>query len=370
MWERAENLGAYRFVPPVDAVRERRGQTAAGGTAGRDRGGRALRSGAKSADRRFRGAERRTSCTSLPEQAPDLDAIVFGHSHQQLEGRLVGKVLLVQPKNWGASLARLDFTLERRPAGGWKCVENSRLIPVTAQTAAAPDLMETGEALRRSGAALPRYAGSHSARALSAARGREEDTAVVDAIQRVQLFYSKADVSFTALFDPEVRIPQGQVTVRQIAALYPYDNELLAIEGTGKMVKDALENAARFFSGNSMPGFNYDMAEGVEYEIDRSRARRRPHSQLALARQAADAGTEAAHRDQQLSRRRQRRVHDVPRREGRMALRRGHSRPVDSLLHGAQDDPRRTNGKLEAREVRREYFPQRNSDVKYLIPRP
>jgi 2',3'-cyclic-nucleotide 2'-phosphodiesterase/3'-nucleotidase len=110
-----------------------------------------------------------------------------------------------------------------------------------------------------------------SDRELSAARGREEDTAVVDAIQRVQLFYSKADVSFTALFDPEVRIPQGQVTVRQIAALYPYDNELVLIEGTGKMVKDALENAARFFSGNGMPGFNYDMAEGVEYEIDRSR---------------------------------------------------------------------------------------------------
>jgi 2',3'-cyclic-nucleotide 2'-phosphodiesterase (5'-nucleotidase family) len=46
---------------------------------------------------------------------------------------------------------------------------------------------------------------------------------------------------------------------------------LLAIEGTGKMVKDALENAARFFSANGMPGFNYDMAEGVDYEIDPSR---------------------------------------------------------------------------------------------------
>jgi 2',3'-cyclic-nucleotide 2'-phosphodiesterase/3'-nucleotidase len=37
------------------------------------------------------------------------------------------------------------------------------------------------------------------------------------------------------------------------------------------MVKGALENAARSFSGNGMAGFNYDMAEGVEYEIDRSR---------------------------------------------------------------------------------------------------
>jgi len=50
------------------------------------------------------------------------------------------------------------------------------------------------------------------------------------------------------------------------------------------MIRAALENAARFFrtcpkascAGGSlinpdMPGFNYDMAEGVEYEIDLTR---------------------------------------------------------------------------------------------------
>ena len=149
--------------------------------------------------------------------------------------------------------------------------KKSRLIPVTQQTAAARDVMELAKPYED---AAERYLGTPvatSVKELSAARGREEDTAVVDLVQRVQLFCAKADVSFTALFNPEVRIPQGQVTVRQIAALYPYDNELLAIEGTGKMVKDALENAARYFSGNGMPGFNYDMAAGVEYEIDRSR---------------------------------------------------------------------------------------------------
>src|SRR5205085_3940352 len=118
----------------------------------------------------------------------------------------------------------------------------------------------------------------------SAALGRVEDTALVDAVHQVQLFYSHADVSFTALFNPSVRVPRGQVTVRQIAALYPYDNELYAIEGTGKMVKDALENAARHYlscKGEScgtpplinprVIGFNYDMAEGVQYEIDLTR---------------------------------------------------------------------------------------------------
>jgi 2',3'-cyclic-nucleotide 2'-phosphodiesterase/3'-nucleotidase len=271
LWERAENLGAYRFVEPIEAVRgavarlkkeERPDLIVVAAHSGL---GRNLQTGAPEEP-----AE--NVVYQLAEQVPDLDAIVFGHSHAQLEGQLVGHVLLVQPKNWGASLARIDFTLERRTAGGWMVVsKRSRLVPVTAQTLAAPDLMAMAEPYE---AAAERYLNTpvaESARELSAARGREEDTAVVDLVQRVQLFYSKADVSFTALFNPEVRIPQGQVTVRQIAALYPYDNELVAIEGTGKIVKDALENAAHFFSGNGVPGFNYDMAAGVEYEIDRSR---------------------------------------------------------------------------------------------------
>jgi 2',3'-cyclic-nucleotide 2'-phosphodiesterase/3'-nucleotidase len=108
-----------------------------------------------------------------------------------------------------------------------------------------------------------------------------QDTALVDAVQTVQLFYTHADVSFSALFNPRISVPRGAVTVRQIAGLYLYDNELYAIEGTGKMVKDALENAARYYlscSGDTclkgplintrMIPYNYDMAEGVDYEID------------------------------------------------------------------------------------------------------
>ena len=271
IWERAQNLGAYRFGPPIEAVR-----AAVANLASEERPdvivvaahsglGRNLQTGAAEEP-----AE--NVVYQLAEQAPGLDAIVFGHSHSQLEGQLVGKVLLVQPKNWGASLARIDITLERQASGGWAVVsKKSRLIAVNEATEAAPDLMAMAKPYEDAAQRYLNTPVASSARELTAARGREEDTAVVDLIQRVQLFYSKADVSFTALNDPAVRIPKGQVTVRQIAALYPYDNQLLAIEGTGKMVKDALENSARYFSGNGVPGFNYDMAEGVEYQIDRTR---------------------------------------------------------------------------------------------------
>jgi 2',3'-cyclic-nucleotide 2'-phosphodiesterase/3'-nucleotidase len=271
LWERPENLGGYRFISPIDAVRgaiaklrrEERPDlivVAAHSGLGRD----ASTNAAESAEENV--------VYELAMQVPELDAIVFGHSHLQLEGQLVGHVLLMQAKNWGGSLGRIDFSLQRADDGPWRVVaKNSRLVPVTDRTPAAPDVMALAQPYE---AAAERYLNTPvatSARELRSERGREADSAIVDAIQRVQLFYANADVSFTALFNPAVRIPAGEVTVRQIAALYPYDNQLLAIEGTGKMVKDALENAARFFSGNGMPGFNFDMAAGVEYEIDRSR---------------------------------------------------------------------------------------------------
>jgi 2',3'-cyclic-nucleotide 2'-phosphodiesterase/3'-nucleotidase len=264
LWEKPENLGAYRFTPPVEAVRAAIAQLRGARpdlilVAAHSGLGRNLQSNAPE-------EPLENVVYDLAEQLPDLDAIVFGHSHMQLEGTLVGKVLLVQPKNAGASLARIDFTFDPKLVS-----KKSRLIAVTPQTAAATDLMELAKPYEAATQSYLNTPVATSTRELTALRGREQDTAIVDAIQRVQLYAAKADVSFTALFNPEVRIPKGQVTVRQIAALYPYDNELFAIEGTGKMVKDALENAARYFSEKSIPGFNYDMAEGVEYEIDRAR---------------------------------------------------------------------------------------------------
>ncbi|HKN60357.1 MAG TPA: 5'-nucleotidase C-terminal domain-containing protein, partial [Candidatus Acidoferrales bacterium] len=78
------------------------------------------------------------------------------------------------------------------------------------------------------------------------------------------------------MFFPGVKIPAGLVTVRQAAALYVYENTLYVVQMTGAQLKDALEDAASFFSawpvpkGESirLPGYNADSAEGVSYVID------------------------------------------------------------------------------------------------------
>ncbi len=220
----------------------------------------------------------------IANEVRGIDAIVFGHSHQQLAGDRVNDVLLVQPKNWGGSLARLDFTLDDS-GSRWRVVsKTSRLIPVRPETAADPAILAIAQPYHDLTERFLNTPVTHSPVEMNGRIARFEDTPLVETIQTVQLAYTGADVSFTALFYPGVTIHRGPVTVRQIAALYVYDNELYTIQGDGAMVKDALENSARFFRtcpdracshgpliSHEAAGFNYDMAEGVDYEIDLTR---------------------------------------------------------------------------------------------------
>jgi 2',3'-cyclic-nucleotide 2'-phosphodiesterase/3'-nucleotidase len=151
---------------------------------------------------------------------------------------------------------------------------------VTNATAADPAILAIGKPYHE---AAEKYLSTPVATApvaMSSALARVEDNPLIDAIQVVQLAETKADVSFATAFDLNVRIPQGKMSVRQIAALYPYDNTLYTIEGTGKTVRLALENSARYYNtcvadcstgpliNRDIIGYNYDLAQGVSYQID------------------------------------------------------------------------------------------------------
>jgi 2',3'-cyclic-nucleotide 2'-phosphodiesterase/3'-nucleotidase len=284
-WESEEHYHGYSFENGVDAARRAVGEVRErehpdvvilAAHSGFDRDPKMLAAPS--------GDSREDMVYQIATEVKGIDAIIFGHTHQQLAELRLGGVLLMQPKNWGISLGRMDLVLDRDASGGWKIIsKTSRLIPVTAATPSDAKVMEIGRPYHE---LAERYLNTQIADApvsLDARLARVQDTALLDAVQQVQLFYSKADVSFVSAFNTRVAIPKGPVTVREIAALYVYENELYAIEGTGKMVREALENAARYFqtcSGDCSAGplinrrvigYNYDMAQGVDYEIDLTR---------------------------------------------------------------------------------------------------
>ena len=222
----------------------------------------------------------------IAERFPQVAAVIYGHSHQRQEGLLVGKVLLVQPRNWAQEVARIDITLSRSGADEpWAVVDRaSHLLPVTSETPASPEILALARPYHEAAERYLDQPVAESAVELSGARGRFEDSALLDAIHVVQMHYAQAPVSFASLFMPQVRIPKGPVSVRQLAALYLYDNELYALETDGRTVRAALENAARYFRTCPEPtcstgplidpgirGYNYDTVQGLEYEIDLNR---------------------------------------------------------------------------------------------------
>jgi 2',3'-cyclic-nucleotide 2'-phosphodiesterase / 3'-nucleotidase len=282
-WEKPEQIRGLKWLDPVEGVRraflalepEKPDVVLAAVHGGLDRD-------SETGERRAGEMPGENSAIQIAEQFPELAAVVYGHTHRRDEGRRVGRVLLVQPRSWAQEVARIDLTLDRSEGGPWRLVRaDSRLLAVRPDTPADPKILDIARPYHE---AAERYLDrpvADSAVELDGARGRFEDTALVDAIQEVQLAYAKADVSFASLFRPQARVPRGPVTVRELAALYVYDNELYAVEGTGRMVHEAIENASRYFRtcpeptcatgplvDRAIAGYNYDMAQGVQYEID------------------------------------------------------------------------------------------------------
>jgi 2',3'-cyclic-nucleotide 2'-phosphodiesterase/3'-nucleotidase len=220
----------------------------------------------------------------IARQVPGVDLILMGHTHREVPGVVTNGVLLAQANLWGRHLARADLYLEQDDSGRWHVVaRQSRTIPVTPQTETDAEIASLAASYdRETRDWLTRVIGESGAE-LTAADARVRDTAILDLVQRVQLEAGRADVSMVASFNPQARMPRGPVSVRDIAGLYVYDNTLVVLDVTGGQLRDALEHSARFFKDfvpgrtpaelvdERIPDYNFDVAEGVTYDLDISR---------------------------------------------------------------------------------------------------
>ncbi len=218
----------------------------------------------------------------LAEQVPGIDVILFGHTHLELPEKVIHGVLLTQAKYWGQSLARVDITMERdaeNAQGAWHvAAKHSTTIPVTDAVPPDKEILKLAQPYEQATQAALDKPIATSAKELDAWTARCEDHPLVDLIHKVQMDAGKADVSLATMFFTGAHIPAGQVTVRQIASLYVYENTLYTVEMTGAQLSAALEHAASFFPAwpfapgepVRLPGYNADSAEGVSYKLDLS----------------------------------------------------------------------------------------------------
>jgi len=237
----------------------------------------------------------------IARTVPGIDVMVVGHTHRDAPSQVVRNevsgddVLLTQPYRWGATVSQVDIEL-RKVRGQWDVVDTTATALRTKLYPESPEVLAATDAAHDRTVEYVNKVVATSAEELSARTSRYEDTAILDFIQDVQTDTVDAALagtdraglpvlSIAAPFSSTAVFPQGDVTIRDIAGLYIYDNTLEAVELTGAQVRAYLEYSAKYFkqmpatgpvdpeaylNNGGEPDYNYDILSGVDYSIDAS----------------------------------------------------------------------------------------------------
>lgn len=211
---------------------------------------------------------------SLPQRP---DVVIVGHSHRHFADSVINGVHFVQPQAWARSLAVVRVWLVRAGGGSYRVARvASQEIPL----ARVPPSPVLEARLRDAHETVRNWASQPVATAEGDWRAREarvRDTPLLDFINLIQRRAARAHLSAASAFDPNAGFPSGPVRLRDVAGIYPYENTLKAVRIDGARLKRYLEHAARYFRtwtpggaliNDSVPGYDYDVVQGVSYEID------------------------------------------------------------------------------------------------------
>jgi 2',3'-cyclic-nucleotide 2'-phosphodiesterase/3'-nucleotidase/5'-nucleotidase len=234
--------------------------------------------GASSYDTTGVGPENDAAALAAVTPRPDL--VIVGHTHREIRDTVINGVHFVQPKNWAQSLAVVHVWLVKI-GSAWRVTSiRSELVPL----GAVPELPRFTRRLDAAHQAARLWAATPIGTAgagFDARYARVQDGALLDFINEVQRRKAGAQLSAAAAFEVQAGLPNGEVHLRDVAGVYPYENTLRAVRISGQQLREFLEQSARYFQtyqpgvsriiNDSVPGFNFDVVSGVAYNIDLSR---------------------------------------------------------------------------------------------------
>ncbi|MBY3206905.1 bifunctional 2',3'-cyclic-nucleotide 2'-phosphodiesterase/3'-nucleotidase [Rhizobium laguerreae] len=253
-----------------------------------------------------------------------IDAIFTGHQHlvfpgpkswdgvanaDPVKGTLHGKPA-VMAGFWGSHLGLIDLLLEK-DGNSWKIVDfTSEARPifhrddkkkVVADYADKKDVVEAAKAEHEATLAYVRTPVGKTSAPLYSYFALVADDPSVQVVSQAQTWYIKqmlADTEFKDLpvlsaaapfkaggrggADYYTDVPAGDIAIKNVADLYLYPNTVQAVAITGAQVKNWLEMSAGMFNhieagskdaallNNDFPSYNFDVIDGVTYQIDLS----------------------------------------------------------------------------------------------------
>ncbi len=217
----------------------------------------------------------------VPREINGINLVVYGHSHRELVDSTINGALLVQPRNWAASVALATLTLEKSK-GKWSVVKHRGQSVKVAGHAESPAVRAASAATHKATVAWVTTPVGRTAVRWRADSSRVVDAPITDLINEVMRRESGAELAATAAFSLDATLDTGAITQAALSRLYPYENTLRAVRLTGAQLRAFLEQSALYYRTLSpdgtapagglvdpkIPGFNFDVVTGVDYVID------------------------------------------------------------------------------------------------------
>ncbi len=219
----------------------------------------------------------------VPREIDGIDLVVFGHSHRELVDSTINGALLMQPRNWAASVAVGELTLAREK-GRWQVVAKRGRSVRVAGHAESPAVLAATATSHRATVAWATTPVVQTPGEWRSDSARVADVPITDFINAMMRQATDAQLSATAAFSIDAKLGPGAVTLADLSKLYPYDNTLRVLKVSGAQVRAFLEHSSRYYrsldaSGrapregivdNAVPGFNFDVLSGADYVWDLS----------------------------------------------------------------------------------------------------
>ncbi len=227
--------------------------------------------------------------TDLANACPELNVIIAAHGHKEIPGQEINGVLVVENKNAGATLSEIHLKLQRQTNGSWQVKSRSSESIQVKDYEADPKLvalLAPYDERAKADAVIP--IGTLQGGNMAPDNEIEnipspmiQDTALLDFINEVQMYYTGAQVSATAMTSMTGQMKEGTIRKCDLTSIYTYENTLYKLQMNGAQLRDYMEWSAAFFKtwqpGDVTIAFDpstryylYDAFAGVNYDIDLS----------------------------------------------------------------------------------------------------
>lgn len=230
----------------------------------------------------------------IANKFPEFDVIFGGHAHSKYTNEVNG-VQLIEPGKYGWALAQADIYVTEG-ADGYEVAKVETKNNETYKIAEDQGILDTFKFVHEKSVADAQTVVGEvtadyvekvdyitgEAKVTTMPTTQIQDTALIDLINDVQMFYTESQVSSAAAFKTDMNLVKGDFMKKDVANIYKYPNTLVGVNITGENLLKYMEWSASYYNtyaegdvtisfNPDIRGYNYDMFAGLDYEIDLSK---------------------------------------------------------------------------------------------------